>query len=84
MLTGKLEMLEKEIKNIKEEIKSNKKYRTALYREYGLARTTIYNRQAEIIKLIDLTNISIRHYEKILNEYNEMLKEIKKLDKGVK
>lgn len=76
----KFEFIESKIKEVKEEIKARKKWKTALINEYGKVRTFKYNQQNEIIKMVDMANIMIEQNEKILEEYKIMLEKVKKVE----
>lgn len=78
---NKYDFIEEKIKEVKQEIKHRKKWKTALYNEYGKVRTQREHRQDDIIKLIDIANIIIRYNEVILEQYKLMLKEVKEKDK---
>lgn len=71
------EFLEKKIEETKQEIRSRKKWITALKNEYCKARTFKYNQQGQIIRMIKIGNIMVEHYTKILEEQKLMLKELK-------
>lgn len=75
------DFLEKKVKEVKQELKERKAWKSALCREYGLARTVKEHRELEIIHLIDVAIIMIEHYEKILLEYEGMLCELKEMNK---
>lgn len=63
----------------KEELKSRKKWRTALGNEYWLQRTQKYeSTKKQVLEMIMTANIMIEHYEKIAKEYDEMVKELQK------
>ena len=57
-------------KEIKEEIKSRKRWIKALQDEYCKVRTTDIQRK-EIIRMIKVGRIMIAHYEKILEDREE-------------
>ena len=61
----------------KVELRGRKSWKTALGKEYWLQRTQMYDfRKKEIRELIDVANVMIEHYENIVKDYNDMIKEI--------
>lgn len=78
---NKFEFIENKIKEVKEEIKSRKQWKKAIEHEYGLQRTFKEHRQDELIKLYDTANIMIKYNETILHQYEEMLKELERIEK---
>ena len=73
----KFDFLLKKRNEAKEELRGRKNWETALVKEYWLQRTQKYEtRKKEIRELIDVANVMIKHYEKIVNDYDDMIKEI--------
>lgn len=67
---------------VKQELKDRKKWLTALNKEYWLQRTqrNEYTKQS-VYEMIVVANTMIKHYEVILKEHEDMIKELwKKLD----
>ena len=64
---------------IREELKGRKKWLTALNKEYWLQRTQKNEGTKQSVwEMMVTANIMIKHYEKILDEHNEMIKELNK------
>ena len=73
------EFLEERSKQIKQEIKERKEWRKLLEKEYNLQRTWKYNLQDSVRKQWSIANKMIEHYENILKEHEEMIKELKEI-----
>ena len=72
-----LKFLEERSNQIKEEIKGRKNWKKALIHEYGLVRSFKEGTRPRLIEMIKVADIMIRHYENILKEHEEMIKELK-------
>ena len=75
------DFLKQKEQEIKEELKDRKQWKKALVHEYGLERTFKEGRQIQIIKMVEIANIMIKHYEEILKQYQEMIKECESVRK---
>lgn len=74
--------IEFKIKEVKQEIKDRKKWVTVLRNQYS--KTNDFYERQYYMDLIQVAWTIIRHNENILKEYNEMLKEVKKIFLGGK
>ena len=76
----KYDFIRKQIEQVKEEIKERKQWKKAIEHEYTLVRTIKYNKQNELARMHTQANIMINHYENVLKELEDMLKEMIKIE----
>jgi len=81
---SQFEFIEKKLKEIKQEIRDRKKWRTALFNEYAKVRTFKDHQEKNIMEMISYANIMIRCNEIIAHDYEDMLKELKDVEKQYK
>ena len=73
-----LEFLKERENQIKQEIKERKQWKKGLIDVYCKARTTDIERK-QIVEMVKVADIMIKHYTNILEEHKTMLKELNKV-----